>query len=623
MPDREPQRRFSFRLWLQNAISDTPLASDISRYVMQILFAIIIGVLAGFGAIFFHYVVEEMRFLFAPNRLNALIGDHFPLIVGVPVLGGIIIAAATTLFPKISREKGVESVIKAMIIKNGYIPLRTTLFHMFTSIISIGTGAPLGPEGPVAKIGSGFGSAMSQWFRLNRKNMKVYTAAGAGAAISAVFNAPIAGVFFGIEVILLNDLKNEALSFLIIASVVADILARAVLGNETIFTIPDYSLIQITDFPWFLLMAVACGLLSLLFFGCSRFFNNLYEQVIKLHNPFLRLLPVSLIFGLVLLPFEELFGIGYHTMDQVLNSGFSPLTVAFLLILRIVFLALFLEAGAYGGKFAPSLAIGVMFGFVFATSMNYLFGVALDPVAFALVGMGGVLAGINSIPLTAMLLVFELTRDYRIILPLMLASIISYIVVLYVNKRTVYAEALLEEGIDVSAMGEVDILGKIIVQQLMVKNFETVSYRMPFQTLLQKLLHSTHGEVCVVNDEHSLMGIITLKGVRQALITHELVDLLIAGDLVIPIPAVLETDLVSNALENIEKFDIENIPVITREKGRETIVGILRHQDILHAYNTLREEWETDKFLATYTYKNGKALASQPLFFGVNLRQKK
>lgn len=596
-PPKQPQ--FSL-VSIKGSIAGIYRGSDISRYVGQIFFAVLIGALAGLGAMFFHHAVEVMRVLFTrPGFLpRTLFG--ISLIMLIPVAGGIMVASATAAFPKIAKEKGVDSVIKALIIKNGYIPLRTTVFHMTASILSIGTGAPLGPEGPVAKIGSGIGSFMSQKFHLNRKSMKIFTAAGAGAAISAVFNAPIAGVFFGIEVILLNDLKNDALSFLIISSVVADILSRALLGNETIFTIPDYPLILFSEYPWFLVFALLCGLLSLAYFGARNFFEHLFDHVLAVKSPYLRLLPVSLLFGIVLLRHEALFGMGYNTMNQVLNSGFTLPTVISLLTFRVLFLALFLTAGAYGGTYAPSLAIGTMFGFVFAALANLVFNLSLNPVAFALVGMGGMLAGINSTPLTAMMLVFELTRDYRIILPLMLASILSYIVVLYVNKRTVYAQALLKEGIDISAMGEVDILGRVKVRQLMTPNIETVLYRMPFQELLRRLLHSVYGEVCVVDDADRLMGVITLKSVRQALITHELVDLLIAGDLVIPIPAVTEEDPVSGALENIQKFDIENIPVVSSDREPFKITGILRHQDILQAYKALREGWATDRFLTNY-----------------------
>ncbi|MEW6079030.1 MAG: chloride channel protein [Thermodesulfobacteriota bacterium] len=596
-PGRSPARS------LRHSLAGLSGASDIFRYVGQILFAILIGLLAGLGAMFFHHVVELMRaFLSHPCPPRTSLYGILAVIM-VPVAGGLLVAGATALFPRLAAERGVTSVIKALIINNGFIPLKTTLFHMTAAILTIGTGAPLGPEEPVARIGSGIGSFFSRQFRLNRSGVKVFTAAGAGAAISAVFNAPIAGVFFGIEVILLNDLKNQALSFLIIASVVGDISSRALLGNELLFTIPDYPMIAFTDYPWFLAFALCCGLLSLFFFGTRSLFSNLFDRVPFFGNPFLRLLPVSFLFGLALLKFDTLYGIGYNTIHQVLNSGFPLTTVLWLLTLRIIFLALFLTAGAYGGTYAPALVIGAMFGFVFATAAGFLFGVRLDPVAFSLVGMGGMLAGMNSIPLTAMLLVFEMTRDYRIILPLMLASILSYVVVMYVNKRTVYAQALLKDGIDVSSMGEVDILGRVKVKELMTGTVETVSYRTPFRELLARLLHSAYGEVCVTDDKGGLMGVISLKSVRQALITQELVDLLIAGDLIIPIPAVDEDDPVSAALENIQKFDVENIPVVASREDPAALTGILRHQDILQAYQTLREEWATDRFLTNYHFR--------------------
>jgi len=585
--------------FLRNSFSGMHIDSNISRYVIQILFAVMVGALAGLGALFFHYMVEEMRIFFNSGPFQAGPNKTTWLIALVPVGGAIVIAGATAMFPDTAKEKGVVSVIKALLIKNGVIPLKNTLFHMFVSVLSIGTGAPLGPEGPVAKIGSGVGSALSRWFALNRETVKVYTAAGAGAAISAVFNAPIAGVFFAIEIILLNDLKNEALSFLIISSIVADIISRAVLGNEPIFTFPDYQTIHFFDFPWFLLLALLCGLLSLLYFGTSKTIKHLLDDVLSIKNPFMRLLPVAVLFGIILLRFNDIFGIGYTTMEKVLNNGLPPSEVAWLMILRILFLALFLQAGAYGGTFAPAIGIGAMFGFLFATTVNSLTGASLDPVAFSLVAMGGMLAGINSIPLTSIMLVFELTRDFRIILPLMAASIVAYIVVTYIKGRTVYAQALLEEGIDIEAMGEVDLLGKIRVNRLMIPEVDTVSYRMPFNVLLQKLLRSAYGEVCVVDDNNKLMGVISLKGVRQALITNELVDLLVAADLVTPVQAVTPADTVSTALRNIKKYDIENIPVVKSTTDNEP-VGILRHHDILDAYNAMLEEWETDRFLATF-----------------------
>jgi len=585
---------------LQNHIVNFFTKSDITHYVSHIFLSILLGLAAGSGAILFHILLDGTIHLINPRSLAE--GKGFiPLILIAILLGGAIITAIMTkLFSKVASEKGILSVIKSIILNDGYIPLKVTLFHLIAPIISIGAGAPLGPEGPVAKVGSGIGSFFSQIFRLNRKDMMMYTAAGSGAAISAVFNAPIAGVFFGIEVILLSDLKNRAVSAFIIASVMADVLSRAVLGNKYIFTIPKYTQGDINEIPFYIFLGVACGIVSLLYIEFKKLITKVYDEKLKIKSVFLKLLPVSIIFGLIVLKYYQLFGIGYETINSVL-AGKIPLNdIIILLVLKIIFLALFLSSGAYGGTFAPSLSIGAFLGYSIALIANNLFQTHLDPVAAALVAMGGVLAGINSAPLTAIMLVFEVTGDYKFILPLMLASIIAYLVIVYYYKGNVYAHELLISGIDVTKRGEADLLGKIKVESIAHNDFELVDDHMRFKELLQVLLHNRYGDVFVVNKKKELLGIISLKDVRQALMNNDLVDLLVARDLTTPVPAIEKDDIVSKALLKLEKFDVESIPVINSHSDN-TIVGILTHKDIIQAYNTLLEEWETSQFLVEYS----------------------
>ncbi len=260
------------------------------------------------------------------------------------------------------------------------------------------------------------------------------------------------------------------------------------------------------------------------------------------------------------------------------------------------FVALYVNAGAFGGTFAPSLSIGVMLGYSFALVMNSLFGFSLDPVTFALIGMGGILSGINSIPLTAIMLVFETTRDYQFILPLMLVSIISYIVTIYYNRGTVYHNELLEQGIDISKRGEADILGRILVKDIMLKEYHSVDFRTPFRKLTDMLLASSYGCVLVLDGNRRLMGTITLNDIKQALRSDDLVDLLIAGDIYNAADAVREENKVSEALLKIEKQNVETIPVVRADDPTRP-TGILTHQDITQAYNTLLDEWETEQFI--------------------------
>ena len=584
----------------QKKLRELYLKSDISRYIAHIIFSLILGLFAGFASVVFYYLLNTAGRYLDPVNATSKDGVSPVIIFIIPVIGGLIVATMTRVFPALAREKGVVNVIKAVIINNGLIPLKVTVFHLFAPIISMGFGAPLGPEGPAAKIGSGMGSFMSQIFRLNQRDMRMYTAAGAGAAIAAVFNAPIAGVFFGIEVILLNDLKNQALSALIISSVVADILSRALLGNHHIFHIPVYNTGSVWDFPFFLGLGILCGVCSLGFFAARGFFADILDRKLRWKNPYMRLIPVTVIFGLVLIKYHHLFGIGYNSINEVLNGRVAVTTLVVLLLLRLVFMALFLEAGAYGGTFAPSLVLGVFLGYSFASIMNYFFNTSLDPVTFALVGMGGVLAGVNSIPLTAILLVFEVTNDYHFILPLMFVSIIAYLSMIYVHKETVYSKELRKTGIDVSRRGEVDLLGKIKVQDLKKTDFEAISYRTPFRDLLQILMGSLSGDVFVVNDKNQLVGVVSLKEVRQAIVSKDLVDLLIAGDITVPVPVVTEEDQVSVAIKKIETYDIESIPVVKSET-EQFITGVLTHQDILAAYNTMLNACEIDQFIVDYS----------------------
>ena len=570
--------------------------TDISKYISHVFTSILIGLLAGGGAIIFHHVLYITRTFFRPNNFRATFDIPVLFIILIPVAGAVITSLLTWLYPFIAKEKGVLSVIKAIIIRKGFIPIKETLFHFAAPIISIGTGAPLGPEGPSAKIGSGIGSYMSQLFRHKSNDVIMYTAAGGGAAIAAVFNAPIAGVFFGIEVILLNDLKNRALSALIIAAVTADILSRTILGSEKIFIIPLYSIGNTYTYLFYIILGILCGAVSILYLNFSELVKILFDEKLKIQNPFLRLLPVAFIFGIFLVYQYDLFGIGYIAINKVLQGQMLPLQVLYLLILKIVFLALFLQAGAFGGSFAPALSIGTFLGYLMAITANRYFGTSLDPTAFALVGMGGVLAGINSIPLTSILLVFEVTSDYNFILPLMLVAIISHLAILYHRKGNEYTIALLDENIDVTKKGDLDIFRKMTVASILQTDMDVVDYATPFKDVVRIIMEAKYGDVFVINRHKQLAGVITLKDVRQALLDNDLSDLLIAGDLLIDISPVKEDDSVSLAIQKIREYNIENIPVIKSDKNSE-FIGIINHRDIIETYYKTLDDISMSEFL--------------------------
>lgn len=579
--------------------------SEIFGYVVYISISIILGLVAGFGGILFYLLLEAMRLFFHPDNFIRVLRVGPGFIVIIPIVGAIVTSALTRFFPRQAAEKGVISVIKAVILNYGYIPLKNTIFHLFAPIISIGTGAPLGPEGPAAKIGSGMGSFMSQVLNLNRNDMMMYTAAGAGAAISAVFNAPIAGVFFGIEVILQNDLKNRALSALVISSVVADMLSTSVIGGHGVFSIPGYDIGGVEAFPFYMGLAVACGILCIGYFKLKNYIGWFVEDYLKIKNHYLKLVPAAFIFGLSLLFYNQLFGIGYELASSAINGILPVRDLIILLVLKVFFLALFIKCGAYGGTFAPSLVIGALAGGLFAETAAFLTGVELNTTAFALVGMGGVLAGLNSIPLTSMMLVFEVTGDYQFILPLMLVAVISYLVTVYYNKGSVYTAELLKEGIDLTRKGEADLLGKVRAGRIMRIDFDTVSHRAGFDEIIKRIMRSRYGDLFVLDDTKSLVGVISLNKVKEAMNSSDLAEILIAADIADPVDAVHENDPVSIALQKMEIYDIDTLPVLG-SFNRSEIAGIITHQDIIVSYNSLLRQVEASQELVNFRREKGE-----------------
>jgi len=560
---------------------------DLKEYILQIGISLLIGTTAGLGAMVFHTLIEWMRFAINPSRFSRYLEIPSFVMAIVPVIGALMIIGLTRLFPQQASERGVTSVIKSVLLQKIPIPLFTTLFHLLASAVTLGTGAPLGPEGPSAKIGGGLGSYISSLFRLNIRKMTTYTVAGAGAAISAIFNAPIAGVFFGIEVILLNDLKNESLSALVIASVSADMVSKAYLGNVALLQIPKFQ-VNTHEVLYFILLAIVCGVVALLFMELSHIIKKFYKKI-REDDTIAILLPLSLLFAVAVMFYTDIYGIGYELINKVLAKEFSVNILVILFVLKIIFIALYFQTGAYGGLFAPSLCIGILVGYLFASMLSF-FGATLDPVAYALIGMGGMLAGLNSIPITAILMVFELTNDYRIILPVMLASVIAHLTVTYYNKGTIYELELLEEGIDVRK-SRINVLESVTVHSIARKDFQTINAKAPLKFAMDKLIEAETGLI-VVDDNGGYTGILSLNEVRQALLSSDVVELLICQDIVLHVNPCSENNSAAEALRRMDEYGIDFLPVA---KGNK-VTAIVLYRDIISMYNKIIVQIEEKQY---------------------------
>ena len=409
-----------------------------SAYGLTLFYSVMIGLAAGLLGAFFHRLMGGFQHLFFQTGEEGFAGLTWPLLLFIPVLGGGLQALLAALFPDIAGRKGVVEVMKSLKQRDGLIEPRVTIFHFIAPALNIGTGGSVGPEGPAVQFGAGVASWLGQFFHVTPSRMKVMVAAGAGAAISAMFNAPLGGVFFTLEIILLNDLKDVTFGVLIMASVVANVVSRTFAGSHEIFQIPVFQVPGARVLPWFLLLGVLGGAVSVAFSRWSGLLARLTWGRLRAWPRWVFPPLAGLILGLTAMRLPQVLGVGYHGINQVLAGEVPWLLALGLMALKLLLTALNIELGGFGGIIAPSLFIGAMLGGALGQASATL-GIFPDPVVFVLVGMGTVLAGINGIPLTAFLLLVEMTGNYDMVLPLMVSVTAATLMIqLLVGERSLY-----------------------------------------------------------------------------------------------------------------------------------------------------------------------------------------
>jgi len=250
------------------------------EYTFFSFYAILIGAAAGLAAVSFHLSIEFFNKIFFENTKDDLFFLGSAAVIIIPAVGMLIQSAMIHLAPEISKKRGVIEIIKSVALKGGYIPLRNTIFHFLAPVICIGSGGTVGPEGPAAQLGGGVASKLATLFRLSDQKRRIFTAAGAGAAIAAIFNTPLGGVFFALEIVLLNDFHAPTFSALILASVTASAISRIFLGNESIFSFSVPHIGEYQNFYLFILLGLLCGLIGVLFLKYDTFASNLFKKKI-------------------------------------------------------------------------------------------------------------------------------------------------------------------------------------------------------------------------------------------------------------------------------------------------------------------------------------------------------
>ncbi len=547
-----------------------------------------IGVLAGLAAVLFHKAIDFFNNIFFEQTAEGLYFLGAAAVIVLPAIGMLIQAVMIKIAPVIAEKKGVSEVIKSVALRGGYIPLKTTLFHFLAPVICIGSGGTVGPEGPAAQLGGGVSSRICQLLGLSDVRRRVFTAAGSGAAIAAIFNTPLGGVFFAIELILLNDFSAPTLSAVILASVTASTISRELLGNESIFIFTSPETGSYYYLYMYAILGIVAGLVSIIYLRYTNATNHFIRKKLLAKGipQWLLMVIIGLLVGVSGYFFKDIFGIGYSGINHILAGKLIWKVVLILFILKFILVPLVINSGGFGGMFAPSLFMGACLGFLFATSSNLLFGLNLDTTTYILVGMGTMLGGINTIPITAILMIFEMTQEYSFILPLMLAVIVSTTISRLVQKSSVHLLHLEEQGYQINEGKATNILKSIFVRDVELDKLNSIQDTTRLPELVEKMIKYPGSSFYTLSNQNKITGVITEVELRPIMTEYENVkDFLVANDIANPqIICAKPDDDLDYVLRLFSKINADSIPVISNDEESK-LLGSINRQDVLSIYN--------------------------------------
>ncbi|MEW5937495.1 MAG: chloride channel protein [Candidatus Thermoplasmatota archaeon] len=590
-----------------------PRGVNLPHYGVMSGLAVSIGILAGFAAVFFRLFLAFVTNLFLETRVS-LHHDPYAMttsplgwwVVLVPAIGGLISGLLTYRFAREAKGHGVPEVIEAMLVKEGRIRPRVGLVKALASAFTIGSGGSAGREGPIVQIGAATGSGLAQKLGLGDDDTKILLACGAAGGLAATFNTPIGGVLFALEIVLL-EFRTRSFIPLVISTVMATIVSRAFFGDmvtlpvKGLYTFSTSLYQALYEIPLYLLLGVICGFAAIAFikllYGTEGGFEKL--RIPEHVKPMIGGLLVG-IMGFVL--FEVLghyyiFGVSYGTMMPVLRSEVSGSLLSLFLLLLLLFglkmvaTGLTIGSGGSGGIFSPMLFFGAMIGGAYGIAVNWMLPDIASPFGvYALIGMAALFAGASRATLTAIVILFEMTSSYELILPLMFGCVVSDAVCTVLSKETVYTLRLTMRGFHYSYEREVSPMETHAVKDVMARNVRTVTPETHVGVVADLIL-STGYQGFPVLSEGRLVGIVTHSDIRKA-VAAGLSDSQISNAVALKEPLVAHPDdLLEDALERMAEKGYGHLPVVD-PANRARLVGFLTRDDIMRVYRHRAKEKE-------------------------------
>jgi len=569
-----------------------------SEAASSIVLGAAVGLFAGLGAVAFRKMITGFEWVFFDRGATAFDFLGHDYVVLLPIIGALIFGPIIYFLAREARGEGPPEVMEALATRGGRIRSRVALIKSVASSICIGSGGSVGREGPIVQIGASVGSTISQWLRLPEGWSKTLLLCGAAAGISATFNAPIGGVMFALEVLQRRFVPGNLVP-LVISAVTADVVAHEFLGKDPSFTIPPYIMASNWEILPYILLGVLCALASVAFI---RFFFKTEDIFSLIRVPgYVKPVIGGIVVGVIGMYYFDVLGTGYGAayglgggridfggVDKALLGVLAWDTLLVLLVLKMVATSATLGSGGSGGIFAPSLFLGSMLGGAFGIAVYKLApGITAPSLAeasgsYALVGMGAFFAATVHGPITSIILLFEMTRNYELILPLMTAVVISVLVARGISRESIYTLRLVRQGVDIHRRDVFDMLSAVKVRDVMTPDFPTVLPSTPVGELIGKLHDSGHHGFPVVDKYGDFVGVVTLEDVEGAMPKRD--ETLTAGDIANKSPVVAYSDQsIHDALAQLGGHDVGRIPVVDRRNPKR-LLGVLRRHDIIRAY---------------------------------------
>jgi H+/Cl- antiporter ClcA/CBS domain-containing protein len=572
--------------WPQNLGERLPGSGN----TIALLLALVIGSCTGATVVLFRFLIDRIHDLAFEGLDNWLGGSRELWILTIPILGGIAVGLLRWYWRDLGQN--LAGMLNATQTGEQLQPQRG-LIKMLAAAISLGTGASLGPEGPSVEIGANFGVLIAQVLRVSQERQRLLLAAGAAAGVAAGFNSPIAGVFFALEVVLVNTLETSAVSVVVLAAVSSSLIEQVGVGSQPAFNLPVYEVRSAGELPLYMGLGIGISLLSYAFklaIQSSRdFFQGRYL-------PIMAKLPIGvtpviggLLVGLVALKFPQILGIGYETVEAMLQDvGFSLVLLGSLVVIKLVMTAISLGSGLVGGLFAPAMFLGACMGTSYAKALVLIIPQLDDaiaaPPAYAMVGMAAMLATTARAPLTAILLMFELTRDYRIVLPLMACVSLSMLLVdrLPTPVHPEKPAAKPSEPLDLLTETKNLLIDRLQVSEVMNTTWATLSGNTSILATAQLFLTKHYRSALVVNEANLPMGIVTIEDINRVLSNtghlppqNRLLSEICSQPIIYAHPE----EIVATALDRMAGRGLHQLPVVAKEKPTE-IVGVLDRENI-------------------------------------------